>query len=149
MIVDVRDRQRSVRVGARGLGAFLRRAARALPGGGGDEVSVELVGDARMRRLNREWRGIDRTTDVLSFPGGEPAAPDAPRSLGDIVISVPVAARQAAAAGHSTGRELRILALHGYLHLLGYDHERDDGRMMRLQRRLERRLLDAAGGSGR
>jgi probable rRNA maturation factor len=93
-------------------------------------MTVALVPDARMRSLNRRYRGKDRATDVLSFPAGEPG------ELGDVVIAAGVAARQAREAGHSMAVELRVLALHGLLHLLGYDHERDDGRMARLERRL-------------
>ncbi len=96
-----------------------------------------------MRRLNREWRGVDRPTDVLSFaPVPAPARP--PRrvpqggSLGDLVVSLPVAARQARRRGHATAREVQILLAHGLLHLLGYDHEKDGGRMFRLQARLVR-----------
>jgi probable rRNA maturation factor len=96
-------------------------------------VALCLVSDRAMRALNRRYRGKDAPTDVLSFPS------DAP--FGDIVISVDSAARQAKEAGHSTGREIRILFLHGYLHLLGYDHETDGGVMRRLERRLRRDLL--------
>jgi rRNA maturation RNase YbeY len=94
-----------------------------------------------MRALNRRHRAKDATTDVLSFPAGRVPDPEGHRHLGDILISVPQAARQARAAGHPLDRELRLLLLHGYLHLLGYDHERDEGTMLRLQRRLARRLL--------
>jgi probable rRNA maturation factor len=95
-------------------------------------VTVALVPDTRVRTLNRRFRRTDAATDVLSFPADEPG------QLGDVVIAAGVARRQAAAAGHAFGIELRILALHGLLHLLGYDHERDDGRMARLERRLRR-----------
>ena len=94
-----------------------------------------------MREANRRHRAKDATTDVLSFPAGDNPGPEGGRHLGDILISVPQAARQAQAAGHALDRELRVLLLHGYLHLLGYDHETDGGAMMRLQRRLEGRLL--------
>jgi len=144
MKVDVIDRQRRRRVGRAALAAFVRRLARAMPAEA-DEVAVVLVGDAAMRRLNRRFRGIDRTTDVLAFPVGADPAPTGTRPLGDIVVSVPRAVDQARAAGHSSAREIRVLALHGYLHLLGYDHESDDGTMMRTQRRLERRLLPGRG----
>jgi len=90
----------------------------------------------RIRRLNRTWRGIDTPTDVLSFPAGEDPGPG--RHLGDLVISRETAARQARHEGHSLATELRVLALHGLLHLLGYDHERDSGRMARIERRLRR-----------
>ena len=93
-------------------------------------LSVLLCGDARMRGLNREWRAMDRPTDVLSFPSGEPDF------LGDVVVDVPYAARQARRLGHSLEREVKVLLAHGILHLLGYDHETDDGAMFRAQRRL-------------
>jgi probable rRNA maturation factor len=94
------------------------------------EVSIAIVPDARIRALNRQYRRKDAPTDVLSFPADEPG------TLGDIVIAAGVARRQAREAGHSLQTELRVLALHGLLHLLGYDHEHDDGRMARLERRL-------------
>ena len=100
-------------------------------------VSVLLCGDARMRRLNREWRRIDRPTDVLSFPSGEPGF------LGDVAIDVPYAARQARRRGHSLDREVQLLLAHGVLHLMGHDHETDDGEMFRLQRRLVARVFGA------
>jgi probable rRNA maturation factor len=118
------------RTSPRDLGAWLARAAPARARG---EVTVALVSDGRMRALNRAFRGKDFATDVLSFPAGSP-----PPFLGDIVIATGVARRQAAEAGHSIGTEFRILALHGLLHLLGYDHERDKGQMKRLEARLRR-----------
>jgi probable rRNA maturation factor len=96
-------------------------------------MTVAIVPDARVRALNRQYRQKDRATDVLSFPSDERGF------LGDVVIASGVAVRQARAAGHSLRTELRVLALHGLLHLLGYDHERDDGRMARLERRLRKR----------
>jgi probable rRNA maturation factor len=105
----------------------------------GGEVSVVLAGDGLLRRLNRDFRGKDRPTDVLSFPGGE-----GDEGLGDVVISVPTAARNAHRLGHSVPRELDVLALHGFLHVLGYDHETDDGTMDRLERRLRGRMLERA-----
>src|SRR5499426_4593047 len=95
-------------------------------------MTVAIVSNARVRALNRKFRRKDKETDVLSFPAEELGY------LGDVVISSGVAARQARAAGHSLATELRVLALHGLLHLLGYDHERDDGQMARLERRLRR-----------
>jgi len=89
-----------------------------------------------MRSLNRAWRRKDRPTDVLSFPSGERDF------LGDLVIDVPYAARQARRRGHAVRREVQILLAHGLLHLLGYDHETDGGTMFRLQRRI---LLSAFG----
>lgn len=144
MNVEVLVKRRRPRVSAASLAAFLRRTVRAAPEPSGDAVVVALVGDAAMRRLNARFRGKDTTTDVLSFPGDGSREADGSRPLGEIVISVPQAARQAREAGHSLVREVRVLALHGYLHLLGYDHEVDDGTMLRLQARLARRLLGAA-----
>jgi probable rRNA maturation factor len=114
---------------ARWLAAVAPAAARGT-------LTVALVGDRRMRALNRAWRGKDAPTDVLSFPAGDDPGPA--RHLGDLVISRDTAARQARAEGHPLGTELRVLALHGLLHLLGYDHERDSGRMARIERRLRR-----------
>ncbi len=129
-------------------------------------VSIALVSDARVRALNRRYRRKDYATDVLSFPasGGREPRVGAPRvspnperqipnpaALGDIVIARGVAKRQAREAGHSELTELRILALHGLLHLLGYDHEHDNGRMRRVERRLRRQgglregLIERAG----
>jgi probable rRNA maturation factor len=101
------------------------------------------VSEGRIRALNRQYRGIDRVTDVLSFAAGRLRARLPPGDhllfLGDVVIATGVAARQARLAGHSVATEYRILALHGLLHLLGYDHEHDGGRMARLERKLRRR----------
>jgi rRNA maturation RNase YbeY len=120
------------------LAARLSRSARRLlralrlPGA---ELSLVLVSDRQMRALNRRWRARDRPTDVLSFaqhegPGG---APDG--VLGDVVISVDTARRQAAERGSSLGREADRLLIHGLLHLLGYDHERSEAEARRMRRR--------------
>lgn len=96
-------------------------------------VTLALVPDAAMRRLNRRYAGAAHVTDVLSFPSGRFS------HLGDIVIATGVAARQAREAGHSVDAEVRTLALHGLLHLVGYDHATDDGTMARVERRLRRK----------
>jgi probable rRNA maturation factor len=137
LIADERGRP----LAARGLAAWLRRVAPARARG---VVSIAVVSDARIRELNRAYRRKDYATDVLSFPNTSPHLffPVSPASsvvesfLGDIVIARGVASRQAHDARHSEQTELRVLALHGLLHLLGYDHERDSGQMMRLERRL-------------
>jgi probable rRNA maturation factor len=85
------------------------------------EITLAFVGERAIRTLNRKFMKKDRPTDVLSFPLGEKGA-DGKFYLGDIVIAVPVAFRQSRARGHSLDRELRLLAIHGFLHLLGYDH---------------------------
>jgi len=128
-----------------GLAAWLTAVAPARARG---EVSLAFVSDAASRALNREYRRTDAPTDVLSFPSEEP------RFLGDIVIAEGVARRQARRAGHEFGVEARVLALHGLLHLLGYDHEQDadGGRMRALEARLRRKgglregLIEREGG---
>ena len=97
-------------------------------------LGIRFVSDEEMQQLNRQYRSLDATTDVLSFPGEELADG---RHLGDIVISVPTARRQAAAAGIEADREIRSLLLHGVLHCLGHDHETDEGQMRRLEDRLQ------------
>jgi probable rRNA maturation factor len=132
--VSVSDEQgRAVR--APGLAAWLARVA---PRGASGAVNLALVSDARVRALNRTYRGKDYATDVLSFPNRTAEAPAA-ALLGDIVIARGVARRQAREAGHAEPIELRILALHGLLHLLGFDHERDAGEMRRVERQLRRK----------
>ena len=116
-------------VRAPGLAAWLELVA---PARGRGTVAVAVVPDRRVRELNRRYRDKNVPTDVLSFPADEPG------QLGDIVIALDVARRQARAAGHSLATEFRVLALHGLLHLLGYDHERDNGEMRRLEQRLRR-----------
>ena len=128
------DRQRRRRVDRARLVRVLKGAARAL--GVEGEVALVLTGDRSVRALNARYRGKDSPTDVLSFPAGGGEA-----GLGDIVISVETAARNARSLGRTLPRELDVLALHGLLHVLGYDHETDDGAMDRLEARLRRRLL--------
>ena len=108
------------------------------------EFSLVLVSDRKMRALNLQFRGVDRATDVLSFPMSVEKQPTglssvAEQYLGDVVIATGVAERQARNAGHRVGYEHRRLALHGLLHLLGYEHERDNGEMARLEQKLRRR----------
>ena len=133
-VTDGRGRLRAAGALPEWLAGVAPRAARG-------EMTVALVGDAKMRALNRQFRGIDRPTDVLSFPAAPdaPAAPESRRWLGDVVIATGVARRQARARGCGEDVEYCRLALHGLLHLLGYDHTRDDGRMERLERRLWRK----------
>jgi probable rRNA maturation factor len=106
-------------------------------------MAIALASDAEVRALNRRYGRKDQVTDVLSFPAsaGAPSPESGSDLLGDLVIATGVARRQAAAAGHSYSTELKVLALHGLLHLLGYDHHAadDNGRMARLEARLRRR----------
>ncbi len=145
MEVDVQARVSGAPKAAR-VRRLLGRAARAARARTA-EVSVLFCADRRMRSLNRRYRGRDRSTDVLAFPAG-----DAGRGfLGDIVISVPYAAREARRREEPAARELDRLLLHGFLHLMGYDHETDDGEMDALEGRLRRRLriADLAAGKRR
>jgi len=144
MHVAILTRGRTLRASVAGLRAFTRALAGRAGSKDATEVTVVLAGDATLRRLNRTFRKKDKTTDVLSFPSGREREPDGSRPLGEIVISVAQAGRQSKAAGHSLAAELRVLVIHGYLHLLGYDHEVDDGTMMRKQARLARALVPKA-----
>jgi len=118
-------------VSATGLARFARRAQR-LAGLRGD-VNVLIAGNRRLQTLNRSFRGKDRPTDVLSFPRKDDAG-------GDIAISADLARSNARLYGHTPKDEIRILILHGMLHLAGHDHETDGGRMARLESRLRSRL---------
>lgn len=110
------------------------------------ELSVLLCSDAVIHALNRDWRGRDRPTDVLSFAQGEGEGARPAGLLGDVVISVDTARRQAAERGETLGRETDRLLVHGLLHLLGYDHEVSPAEARRMQRReraLDRVLVPA------
>src|SRR5688572_8484571 len=147
------NRQRQRRVDTARLTSVLRAAADALSVRG--EVALVVASDKALRKLNAQYRGKDKPTDVLSFPG--PCQPHVSplgtrrdecaacvgqsAGLGDIVISVETAAVNAKQLGRTLPQELDVLALHGFLHVLGYDHETDDGTMERLERRLRKRLL--------
>jgi probable rRNA maturation factor len=117
-----------------GLASWLESTA---PSRARGEVSVAFVDGPRIRELNRNYRGVDDVTDVLSFPAA-PSHRPVDGVLGDILIAVDVARAQAASAGHAFATEARVLALHGLLHLAGYDHETDDGQMARIEARLRR-----------
>lgn len=104
------------------------------------EVGVLVCDDATIRTLNRHFRDKDRPTDVLSFPANF-KQPDGPPYLGDIAISLETAARQAAERGVNLDREMRVLLLHGIVHLCGFDHDNDEGEMNALEARLRRELI--------
>jgi probable rRNA maturation factor len=131
--IVVLNRLRRRRVDAARLRRVLQGAGRHLRVSG--ELALVLAGDRLVHRLNRDYRGKDRPTDVLSFPGDGGEA-----GLGDVVISVPTAERNARRLGRTLPQELDVLALHGLLHVLGHDHETDGGEMDRLERRLRHRL---------
>lgn len=162
MPVLVQHRLRSIRINRPSLLRVVRSILSAV-GESSSELAVTVVGDDRMRRLNRTYRRKDRTTDVLAFamrdvrPGQRPwargkgqgvraklhrpiASGSAPALLGDVVISLPTAARQARQGGRSLDKELTVLLVHGILHLCGYDHERSESEARRMQRR-ERAIM--------
>jgi probable rRNA maturation factor len=121
---------------ARSLARFLEAAQAAVRLRG--QVTVLLTTDAAIRALNRRFRGKNKSTDVLSFPADAAFGPE--KMAGDLAISMPTARRQAASQGHPLAAEIKVLILHGLLHLAGYDHETDAGRMARRERLLRARL---------
>ena len=143
------NRQRAVRLARRPLESFLRRAQEEV-GFQGAGVTVCLVSDAEIARLNETFRKKKGPTDVLSFPAVTRRRPARLRrnskpvkasvDLGDIAISPATARRYAKKNGRKLSSELQVLILHGVLHLLGYDHETDRGEMDRVERKLRKRL---------
>ncbi|HEV2800660.1 MAG TPA: rRNA maturation RNase YbeY [Pyrinomonadaceae bacterium] len=139
-MIEVVNRQRRREMDGEHWERFAARVLKVVPSNGAG-VTVGFVSDRTMRELNWRWRGKRGTTDVLSFPAGQDEFERAAgATLGDVVISVERAARQAAEHGLSFEREVEQLMLHGMLHLCGYDHEQDDGEMNALELRLRRRL---------
>jgi probable rRNA maturation factor len=139
-MIEVVSRQRKLPLDCERWREFVEKAIEVAPAGGAG-VTVAFVSDRAMRGLNQRWRGKRGTTDVLSFPAGQDEFEGVEgTSLGDVVISVEQAARQAAEHGLKFEEEVAQLILHGLLHLCGYDHETDEGEMNRLELRLRRRL---------
>jgi probable rRNA maturation factor len=139
-MVEVVNRQRSLPIDSERWQLFAEKTLRVLPTEAA-EVTVVFVSDRRMREINRLWRGKRGTTDVLSFPAGtEEFENPAGSNLGDVVISVEQAARQAKDNDLSFEEEIAQLVLHGLIHLCGYDHATDKGEMNRLEMRLRRKL---------
>lgn len=133
----------SLRIPRRPVRALAAQLKEAVAGGAG--FSCLIARDEELRRLNREFRGMDQSTDVLSFPvaaGPRRKQPGTggPAYLGDIAISANRAAEQARELGHPVEQEIGILMLHGVLHLMGMDHEKDRGRMRRTERKWRERL---------
>ena len=143
------NRQRAARVARRPLETFLNRVTQDL-GLDAAEVTVCLVSDAEIARMNETYRKKKGPTDVLSFPSNKKRKPlrikarnrqvAAGEFLGDIAISPATARRYAKKNGRRLSDELRVLILHGVLHLMGYDHETDRGQMERIEQKLRRRL---------
>lgn len=139
------DHYRNHSLDLAGLRKYLQQARRTA--GLRGSCSVCLTGDEEVRKLNVQFRGLDKPTDVLSFPAAgeeddfpEPEPVAKSGYLGDIVISLETAARQAGQLGHGLDQEVRVLILHGLLHLAGYDHETDQGEMRERENQLREQL---------
>ncbi|HKG46543.1 MAG TPA: rRNA maturation RNase YbeY [Pyrinomonadaceae bacterium] len=132
-MVEVVNRQRRLKLDTEAWSTFAARALDAI-GKSDSSATIAFVSDKRIRALNRQFRDVDKATDVLSFPADEKS------NLGDIAVSVDTAAVQAKENGLSFDEEIAQLILHGLLHLCGYDHEMDNGEMNRLELKLRRRL---------
>jgi probable rRNA maturation factor len=137
--VEVLDRTRGSPVTAAEVRRLLRKAGECV-GSPEGEVGVLLTRDPEIRELNRRFRRKARATDVLAFPDGTCNPEIGPR-IGDIVISLPAARRNARRAGHPLRKEVACLLIHGFLHLMGYDHEVDGGEMAALESEIRRRLI--------
>jgi rRNA maturation RNase YbeY len=139
-MIEVVNRQRKIPVDCERWQAFTAKVLKVVPSDARG-VTVALVSDRAMRELNRLWRHKRGTTDVLSFPAGQDEFEKLEGStLGDVVISVEQAARQAKDNGLTFDQEIAQLILHGLLHLCGYDHSADEGEMNRLELRLRKKL---------
>ena len=134
-MIEVVNRQRRLQVDTRAWTTFATKALAAIRNGE-SSATIAFVSDKKIRELNRQFRGVDKHTDVLSFPAGGPDDSE----LGDIAISVDTAVTQAKENGLKFEGEIAQLILHGLLHLSGYDHETDNGEMNRLELRLRRKL---------
>lgn len=132
-MIEVVNRQRRVKVDTDLWTTFAAQALEAI-GKRNAPATIAFVSDRTIRKLNQQFRGLDKATDVLSFPAGEPD------NLGDVAVSVDTALKQARENGVTFENEIAQLILHGLLHLCGYDHETDDGEMNRLELRLRRKL---------
>ena len=134
-MIEVVNRQRKTKIDTEAWEAFAERAADAI-GHGSSSATIAFVSDKTIRELNRQFRDVDRPTDVLSFPADD--TDDS--NLGDIAISVDTASAQAKENGLKFDEEVGQLILHGLLHLCGYDHETDNGEMNKLELRLRKKL---------
>jgi probable rRNA maturation factor len=134
-MIEVVNRQRRVPIDTEAWSTFAAKALSAL-GKSEAAATIAFVSDKKIRELNRQFRNVDKATDVLSFPSGGPDESE----LGDVAISVDTAETQAKENGLKLDEEIAQLILHGLLHLSGYDHETDNGEMNRLELRLRRKL---------
>jgi len=137
-MIEVVNRQRKVRIDPERWQPFSEKALKAIRKDSG-HATIAFVSDRQIKELNRRFRGIDKATDVLSFPAGDEASGES-TNLGDIAISLERAGIQAKENQLTLNEEIAQLILHGLLHLSGYDHETDQGEMNRLELRLRRQL---------
>ncbi len=137
---EIFNNQRKVKIRPADFDDFLNKLFETVDEAEGRSAAIAFVSDRKMRELNREFRGKDSTTDVLSFPFEPDEFDDRCDNLGDIVISLEQAARQSAENGLTLEEEVKQLILHGILHLCGYDHETDDGEMNTRELELRTRL---------
>jgi probable rRNA maturation factor len=134
-MIEAVNRQRKTKIDTKVWESFAEKAAAAI-GKDGASATIAFVSDKNIRRLNQQFRDVDKATDVLSFPADDTDN----ANLGDIAISVETAVRQAKENGLTFDEEVAQLILHGLLHLSGYDHETDNGEMNRLELRLRKKL---------
>ncbi len=132
-MVEVVNRQRGKKIDTEAWSTFAAKALDAI-GNAESSATIAFVSDKNIRKLNQQFRNVDKATDVLSFPAEEET------NLGDIAISVETAAAQAKENGLTFDSEIAQLILHGLLHLSGYDHETDNGEMNKLELRLRKKL---------
>jgi len=132
-MIEAVNRQRKRKIDTKAWETFAARAVAAI-GNAESSATIAFVSDRTIRQLNRQFRSVDKATDVLSFPADEEL------NLGDVAISVDTAAAQAKENGLTFDEEVAQLILHGLLHLSGYDHETDKGEMNRLELRLRKKL---------
>ncbi len=132
-MIEVVNRQRNKKVDTEAWSKFAGKALKAI-GNHGSSATIAFVSDKNIHKLNKQFRNVDKPTDVLSFPAGEET------NLGDIAISVETAAVQAKENGLSFETEIAQLILHGLLHLSGYDHVTDNGEMNRVELKLRKKL---------
>ena len=141
-MIELVNQQRKIKINSEGFREIAEKAIGSVPAARGKTATIAFVSDSKMRRLNQEFRGKNQTTDVLSFPFEPDAFSVAENALnlGDVVISAEQAARQAAENNLSLETEISQLILHGILHLCGYDHETDNGKMNILELKLRDKL---------
>ncbi|HXG85861.1 MAG TPA: rRNA maturation RNase YbeY [Pyrinomonadaceae bacterium] len=136
MLTEIVNRQRKIKIKAEDFQAFAKKAVEFVPESRGKSATIAFISDRKMRALNKNFRGKNSTTDVLSFPFEADEFEEGENILGDIIISVERAKKQAEENGLDFETEIKQLILHGVLHLCGYDHETDAGEMNRVELKL-------------